>query len=30
MHVSLDSITNVIRFSVQPLMLEKYSFRISY
>ena len=29
-HVSLDSVTNVTRFSDQPLMLEKYSFHISY
>ena len=26
MHVSLDSVTNVTKFSDQPLMLEKYSF----
>ena len=25
-HVSLDSVTNVTRFSDQPLMLEKYIF----
>ena len=29
-HVSLDSVTNVTKFSDQPLMLEKYSFLISY
>ena len=29
-HVSLDSVTNVTKFSDQPLMLEKYSFHISY
>ena len=29
-HVSLDSVTNVTQFSDQPLMLEKYSFHISY
>ena len=29
-HVSLDSVTNVTKFYYQPLMLEKYSFHISY
>ena len=29
-HVSLDSVTNVTRFSDQPLMLENYRFHISY
>ena len=29
-HVSLDSVTNVTKFYDQPLMLEKYSFHISY
>ena len=29
-HASLDSVTNVTKFSDQPLMLEKYSFHISY
>ena len=29
-HVSLDSVTSVTRFSDQPLMLQKYSFHISY
>ena len=28
-HVSLDSVTNVTKFSDQPLMLEKYSFQFS-
>ena len=28
-HVSLDSVINVTKFSDQPLMLEKYSFHIS-
>ena len=28
--VSLDSVTNVTKFSDQPLMLEEYSFHISY
>ena len=28
--MSLDSVTNVTKFSDQPLMLEKYSFHISY
>ena len=28
--VSLDSVTNVTKFSDQPLMLEKYSLHISY
>ena len=30
MHVSLDSVTNVMKFSDQPLMLEDYSLHISY
>ena len=30
MHVSLDSVTNVTKFSDQTLMLEKYIFHISY
>ena len=29
-HVSLDSVTNVTKFSDQPLMLEKYSLHIFY
>ena len=29
-HASLDSVTNVTKFSDQSLMLEKYSFHISY
>ena len=29
-HVSLDSVTNVTKFSDQPLMLQKYIFYISY
>ena len=29
-HASLDSVTNVAKFSDQPLMLENYSFHISY
>ena len=29
-HVSLDSVTNVTKFYDLPLMLEKYSFHISY
>ena len=29
-HVSLAFVPNVTRFSDQPLMLEKYSFHISY
>ena len=29
-HVSLDSVTNVTKFYDQLLMLEKYSFHISY
>ena len=29
-HVSMDSVTNVTKFSDQPLMLEKYSLHISY
>ena len=28
--MSLDSVTNVTKFSDQPLMLEKYSLHISY
>ena len=28
--MSLDSVTNVTRFSDKPLMLENYSFHISY
>ena len=30
MYVSLDSVTNVTKYSDQQLMLEKYSFHISY
>ena len=29
-HVSLDSVTNVTKFPDQPLLLEMYSFHISY
>ena len=28
--MSLESVTNVTKFSDQPLMLEKYSLHISY